>query len=70
VLLVHAGAPQRRHESGRRPAAGAQATLERQLVADELFDGENDPGLHRSPLDCIPLKGRSVELKGNATAWV
>jgi len=67
VLLVHAGALQRRHERGSRPTAGAQATLERQLVADELFNRKGDAWPHRSPLDCISLTKRSVELKGNAT---
>jgi hypothetical protein len=66
VLLVHGGAPQRRHERGRRPTVGAELTLERELVADELFNRESDPGRHRSPLDCISLVGRSVGLKGNA----
>jgi hypothetical protein len=70
VLLVHAGALKRRHERGSRPTAGAQATLERQLVADELFSRKSDAWLHRSPLDCISLTKRSVELKGNATVGV
>ena len=69
VLLVHTGALLRRHEGGSRPTAGAQATLERQLVADDLFNRKSDPWLHRSPLDCISLSKRSVELKGNATIW-
>ena len=69
VLLVHAGALQRRHERGSRPTAGAQATLERQLVADELINRKSDAWPHRSPLDCISLRKRSVELKGNATVW-
>ena len=66
---MHAGALQRRHERGSRPTAGAQATLERQLVADELINRKSDAWPHRSPLDCISLRKRSVELKGNATVW-
>ena len=69
MLLVHAGALQRRHERGSRPTAGAQATLERQLVADELFNRKSDAWPHHSPLDCISLTKRSVEFKGNATVW-
>jgi hypothetical protein len=58
---VHAATLQRRHKDGSRPTAGAQATLERQLVEDDPFSRKNDPWLHRSPLDCISLSKRSVE---------
>jgi len=70
MLLVHAATLQRRHKDRSRPTAGAQATLERQLVEDDLFNRKIVAWLHRSPLDCISSSKRSIELKGNATVWV